>query len=163
MRRILAIVAAATLLTALVAGSTAASTSRLVDAHALVALEGVPVGWIDSHLTTPTDGNPAPGMIEFTPLANSGLPAWTAIVKVAAFYWSDYDPDLGGSFPGAWAPSMQCAWEGPGDYACADLQVWMLDGGAFKGQSDWFVTAPEENGSQTWYQVVKGNIEVQVP
>ena len=163
MRRISAILVAATLLMVLVAGSTAASTSRLVDTHALIALDGVPVGWVDAHLTTPTVGNPAPGVIEFTPLADSGLPAWTAIVKVANFYWSDYDPDLGGSLPGAVAPSMQCLFYGPGDYACADLQVWMLDGGAFKGQSDWLVTAPEENGSQTWYQVVKGNIEVQVP
>ena len=162
MRRILAILVAATLLMVLVAGSTAASTSKLVDAHALVALDGVPVGWVDAHLTTPTADNPAPGMIEFTPLKDSGLPAWKAIVGDAQFYWSDYDPDFGDSFPGAWAPSMQCVFYGPTDYACAFLQVWLLDQHA-KGQSDWFVTAPAGDVPQTWYQVIKGDIKVQVP
>ncbi len=156
MRRIFAILVAATLLMVLVAGSTAAS-SRLVDAHALVALDGVPVGWVDAHLTKPTSGNPAPGMIEFTPLKNSGLPMWKAIVEVSDFYWDESDPAI----PGAWAPSMQCVFYGPGDYACAFLQVWMLDGG--KAQPDWFVTALGDDSPQTWYQVVDGNIEVHVP
>ena len=158
MRRILAILVAATLLMVLVAGSTAASTSRLVDAHALVALDGAPVGWVDAHLTTPTTGNPAPGIIEFTPLPNSGLPTWKAIVGDAEFYWDESDPPV----PGAWAPSMQCVFYGPTDYACAFLQVWMLDGG--NAQPDWFVTGSgDDAATQTWYQVVKGDIKVQVP
>jgi hypothetical protein len=158
MRRILPILVAATLLMVLVAGSTAASTSKLVDAHALVALDGVPVGWVDAHLTTPTVGDPSPGVIEFTPLADSGLPTWMAIVEVANFY-----RDVSGT-PSAVAASMQCVWDWPGTYACAEIQVWMLDGRG-TSESDWFVTAPEGGGGndQTWYQVVKGEIKVEVP
>lgn len=158
MRRILATLVAASLLMVLVAGSTTAATTTLVDAHALVAnADGVPVGWVDAHLTTPTVGDPSPGVIEFTPLANSGLPAWTAIVQWANFYWDDGDP----TFPGVVAPSMQCAWDGPGDFACANIQVWLLDGGS-AARPDQFVTAPESGtgDDQTWYTVIKGNIEI---
>ena len=159
MRRILATLVAAMLLTALVAGSTAASDSKLVDLHALVANDaGVPIGWIDAHLTTPTVGDPSPGVIEFTPLASSGLPEWTAIVEVANFY-----RDKSGT-PGVVAASMRCVWDWPGTYACAEIQVWMLDGRRTR-ESDWFVTAPEGGGGDTqmWYQVVKGDIKIQVP
>jgi hypothetical protein len=159
MRRILATVLAATLLMVLVAGSTAASNSKLVDVHALVANDaGVPIGWVDAHLTTPTVGDPSPGVIEFTPLAGSGLPEWMAIVEVANFY-----RDESGT-PGAVAASMQCVWDWPGTYACAEIQVWMLDGGS-GASPDWFVTAPEGGGGDTqmWYQVVKGDIRIQVP
>jgi len=160
MRRILATLLTGTLLMALVAGSTAASDPKLVDVHALVAnAAGVPVGWVDAQLTTPTVGDPSPGVIEFTPLPDSGLPTWTAIVEVANFY-----RDKSGT-PGAVAASMQCVWDWPGTYACAEIQVWMIDGGS-TASPDWFVTAPKNDKTgkkQTWYQVVEGYIQIYVP
>jgi hypothetical protein len=161
MRRILATLLAATLLMVLVVGSTAASNSKLVDVHALVANnDGVPVGWVDAHLTTPTVGDPSPGVIEFTPLADSGLPAWIAIAENAGFYRDEND-----NTPGVVAPSMQCVWDYPGTYACAEIQVFLLDGGSM-ASPDWFVTAPwadTDGSTQIWYQVVKGDIKVYVP
>lgn len=165
-RRVVVVLASVFLVVVFAAMPATARTSRLVDAHALVALEGVPVGWIDAHLTTQTDTDPTPGMVEFTPLPGSGEVAWQAIAKRADFYWSDYDPELDGSPPGASLLTDMCRFWGPGDYACEDVQIWLLDGTTFGGD-DWLVTAPEDDTvpdwHQTWYRVVTGTVEVQRP
>jgi hypothetical protein len=157
MRRILAVVISATLLMAFAAGSTSAKTTRLVDAHALLALDGTPIGWIDAHLTTPTDADPTPGVIDFTPLPGVNFFSWQAISENAAFYRNDGD-----GAPSAVVYAMQCRFYAAGDYQCVERTFWFIDEGA--GAKDFFVSAPQSDETdQTTWTVVSGDIQVQVP